>query len=120
MCGILQNLQPCSLAAETIADIASDICAAVPQFILAGARSENTEPFSPLQILECRGILTALYEAAQTTTDMVLRAWILQCLVYMADNGVKMAQDVARILTDTPEVDYWTVFTMIGSCGIAA
>lgn len=120
MCGIIQNLQPCSLAAKNIADITSDICAAAPQFILAGARSGNMEPFSPLQILECRGILTALYEAAQITTDMFLRAWILQCLVYMADNGVKMARDVARILTDTPDVDYWTVFTMIGSCGITA
>ncbi|KAH6973110.1 hypothetical protein BKA56DRAFT_492223 [Ilyonectria sp. MPI-CAGE-AT-0026] len=120
MCGIIRNLHPCSLVAKTIAKITSDICAAVPQFILPGARPENTVPFSPLQILECRGILTALYEAAQITTDVLLRQWILQCLAYMADNGIKMARDVAHILTVTPEVDYWTVFAMVGSCGIIA
>ncbi|KAM5353554.1 hypothetical protein ACJ41O_000204 [Fusarium nematophilum] len=120
MCGIIRNLHPSSSVGETIVEITRDICAAVPQFILPEARPENTVPFSPLQTLECRGILTALYEAAQITTDVLLREWILQCLGYMADNGIKMARDVAHILTFTPEVDYWTVFTMVGSCGITA
>ena len=119
MCGIIRHLDPCS-SASTISNITWDICAAVPQFILPGARPENTLPFSPTQSLECCGILTALYVAAQTTTDIPLREWILHCLAYMADNGIKMARDVAHILTFTPEVDYWTVFTMVGSCAIIA
>ncbi|KAH8878788.1 hypothetical protein GQ53DRAFT_739705 [Thozetella sp. PMI_491] len=120
MCGIIRNLSPSSLVAKTITEITWDICATVPQFILPGARSENATPFSPLQILECRGILTALYEAANITTYMPLREWILKCLAYMADNGVKIARNVAHILISTPEMDYWAVFRIVGSCGIIA
>ncbi|KAH7237255.1 hypothetical protein B0J15DRAFT_453696 [Fusarium solani] len=120
MCGIIRNLHPSSSVEKTIDQVTRDICAAVPQFILPEARPGNALPFSPLQLLECHGILTALYEAGQITTDMHLRGWILQCLAYMADNGIKMARDVGHILTFTPKVDYWTVFTMIGSCGITA
>ncbi|CAG9950402.1 unnamed protein product [Clonostachys rosea f. rosea IK726] len=120
MCGIIRNLDPCSMVSKIIAEITQDICAAVPQFILLGAKSGNTVPFSPLQILECRGILTALYQAAQITPNVHLREWIVKCLAYMADNGVKSAQDVAHCLAVTPKLDYWTVFAMIGSCGITA
>ncbi|CAH0019614.1 unnamed protein product [Clonostachys rhizophaga] len=120
MCCIILSLDPCSMIKKTIDKITEDICAAVPQFILLRARSGNTVPFSPLQILECRGILTALYQAAQITPNMLLREYILQCLAYMADNGVKSAQDVVCCLAVTPKLDYWTVFAMIGSCGITA
>lgn len=120
MCGIIRNLHPSSSVERAIDQVTRDICAALPQFILPEARSGNAVPFSPLQRLECHGILTALYEAGQMTTDIHLREWILQCLAYMADNGIKMARDVGHILKFTPEVDYWTVFTMVGSCGITA
>lgn len=120
MCGIIRGLHPCSLVEKIISETALDICATLPQFILLGVRSENTLPFSPLQILQCRGVLTALYVAPQITTDSLLRQWILKSLAYMADNGIKMARDVAHILTSTPEVDYWTVFTMVGSCAVTA
>ncbi|KAJ4182314.1 hypothetical protein NW767_013895 [Fusarium falciforme] len=120
MCSIIRNLHPSSSVEETIDQVTRDICATVPQFILPEARSGNAVPFSPLQMLECRGVLIALYEAGQMTTDMHLREWILQRLAYMADNGIKAARDVGHILTFTPEVDYWTVFTMVGSCGITA
>ncbi|KAI8680712.1 hypothetical protein LRP88_04510 [Fusarium phalaenopsidis] len=120
MCGIIRNLHPSSSVEKTIDQVTRDICAAVPQFILPEARSGNAVPFSSLQMLECNGILTALYEAGQITADLNLREWILQCLAYMADNGIKMARDVGHILRFTPEVDYWTVFAMVGSCGITA
>ncbi|KAI8722764.1 hypothetical protein NCS52_00421200 [Fusarium sp. LHS14.1] len=120
MCSIIRNLHPSNSVEKTIDQVSRDICAAMPQFILTEARSENAVPFSPLQKLECHGILTALYEAGQITTNIHLREWILQCLAYMADNGIKMAQDVGHILKFTPEVDYWTVFAMVGSCGITA
>ncbi|RMJ17291.1 hypothetical protein CDV36_003036 [Fusarium kuroshium] len=120
MCSIMRNLHPNSSIAETIDQLTRDICAAVPQFILPEARPRNTMPFSPLQMLECRGILTALYAAGQITTDMSLREWILESLAYMAENGIKTAQDVGHTLAFTPEVDYWAVFAMVGSCGITA
>lgn len=120
MCGIIRNLHPSSSVEKTIDQVTRDICAAVPQFILPEARSGNAMPFSPLQMLECRGILTALYAAGQITTDMHLREWILQCLADMADNGVKAARDVGHILAFTPELEHWSVFTMVGSCGITA
>ncbi|RSM00615.1 hypothetical protein CEP52_009006 [Fusarium oligoseptatum] len=71
MCSIIRNLHPNSSIAETIDQLTRDICAAVPQFILPEARPENTMPFSPLQMLECRGILTALYAAGQITTGCI-------------------------------------------------
>ncbi|UPK90923.1 hypothetical protein LCI18_001858 [Fusarium solani-melongenae] len=120
MCGIIRNLHPSSSVEETIDQVTRDICAALPQFILPEARSGNAIPFSPLQMLECCGILTALYAAGQITTNMHLRQWILQCLAYMADNGIKAARDVSHVLAFTPELEHWSVFTMVGSCGITA
>ena len=120
MNGIIRSLAPCNSVDTDIATITFDICAATPQFLLAGARTENTLPFSPLQILECGGILTPLYIAAQSTKDALMGEWILQSMDYMAENGVKMASEVAKILRSSPETDYWRVFAMVGSCGITA
>ncbi|EXM04495.1 hypothetical protein NOF04DRAFT_18454 [Fusarium oxysporum II5] len=120
VCSIIQKFDPSSEVAETITEVAQAICAAVPQFILPRARSQNTLPFSPLQILECSGVLTPLYAASQNTQDPVMRAWILQTLVYMADNGIKLARSVAQVIMFLPNMDYWAVFRMVGNCAITA
>jgi hypothetical protein len=120
VCDIIQTFGPTTEAAETITEVTGAICAAVPQFILPAARSQNTLPLSPLQILECSGVLTPLYAAARNTKDSVMRAWILRTLNYMADNGVKLAQSVAHVIMFLPEVDYWAVFRMVGNCAITA
>ncbi|KAF4427906.1 hypothetical protein FACUT_9578 [Fusarium acutatum] len=120
ICDIIQELDPSTDVAETITKVTQAICATVPQFILPAARSQNTLPLSPLQILECSGLLTPLYAAARNTQDPVMRAWILRTLTYMADNGVKLAQSVVQIITSSPEMDYWAVFRTVGLSAITA
>jgi hypothetical protein len=120
MNAIIRNLSSSSLVAGEIATITHDICTSIPQFILQEANSENAVPLSPLQKLQCSGVLTHLYVAAQITIDTLTREWILQCLAYMTSNGLKMARDVSHILTSVPETNYWVVFAMLGSCGITA
>ncbi|KAF4445861.1 hypothetical protein F53441_10444 [Fusarium austroafricanum] len=120
VCNIIQKFEPSTKVAETITQVTQAICAAAPQFILPAARPQNTLPFSPLQILECSGVLTPLYAAARNTQDPALRAWILRTLMYMADNGVKLAQIVADVIVFLPELDYWAVFRMVGNCAITA
>ncbi|KAL0940183.1 uncharacterized protein CTRU02_202946 [Colletotrichum truncatum] len=120
MNGIIQNIEHTSSVTQNIIGITRDICATVPQFILPEARPENNLPLTPLQILECCGLLTPLYVAAQITTESFVREWILECLDHMAENGVKMAKEVAQVLRVTPKADYWSVFAMVGSCAITA
>ncbi|KAG9199416.1 hypothetical protein G6514_008481 [Epicoccum nigrum] len=120
MTATIRRLSGRSSAAQDVVMVTQDICASAPQFVLPGARLENTMPLSPLQKLQCYGLLTPLYVAAQITTDDHMRDWILQSLAFMTDNGVKMAGDVSHILTSSPETDYWVVFAMVGSCGITA
>lgn len=126
MCSIICSLDPeeqadlHSPSSKTIDDMTRQICAAVPQFLLPEARPDNTLPLSPLQKLQCCTSLTPLYASAQLTRDSHLRDWILQCVAHMAENGVKIAQDVHRMLRLAPEVDYWTVYAMVGSYAIAA
>jgi hypothetical protein len=117
---IIRNLNMSSSSSQTTLDITQDICASVPQFLISTKKAESTLPLSPLQILQCNGVLTPLYAAAQMTTEPRVRAWILQTLAYMGDNGVKLATDVTHVLLSAPETDYWRVFTMVGSCGITA
>ncbi|KAM5372430.1 hypothetical protein ACJA88_009179 [Fusarium oxysporum] len=117
---IIRELQPCTSVSETIAEVTQAICAAIPQFILPGVRPENNLPFSPMQILECSGTLTSLYIAAQVSADSAMREWILRLLIYMADQGVRLAHSVAHILTSEPVMDYWAVFKMVGSCAVTA
>ena len=117
---IIHDLNVTSSASQVILEITHDICASVPQFLPTSMKGESTLPLSPLQILQCNGALTPLYAAAQMTSEPRIRAWILQTLGRMGDNGVKMATDVTHVLLSAPETDYWRVFTMIGSCGTTA
>jgi hypothetical protein len=117
---IICELDMDSSASQTILEITQDICASVPQFIFSTTKAESTLPLSPLQILQCNESLTPLYVAAQMTSEPRIRAWILQTLGHMGDNGVKLATDVIHVLLSAPKTDYWRVFTMVGSCGITA
>ncbi|KAH7149816.1 hypothetical protein B0J13DRAFT_620170 [Dactylonectria estremocensis] len=115
-----ERCNPYSPASKTITELTRGICAAIPQFLLPEARTENAMPFSPLQLLRCNTMLYPLYAAAQLTTDPLMRDWILQSLARMAENGLKMARDVADMVTFTPEVDLWAVYAMVGCYAIAA
>ncbi|CCT70903.1 uncharacterized protein FFUJ_09073 [Fusarium fujikuroi IMI 58289] len=101
--------------AEDVEQLVRTICASVPQIILPEARPQNTLPFSPLQILECSAVLSPLYLCARHTRDPAMRAWILQTLEYMADNGVKMAQTLANIIESPLKPEIWDWFRMVGS-----
>ncbi|KAF4415634.1 hypothetical protein FACUT_13239 [Fusarium acutatum] len=118
--GVIRKFSPGTSVNETIAEITQAICAAVPQFMLPGVIPGNKLPLSPLQILECSGVLTPLYVAAQITTHTAMREWIKRSLLYMADQGVKLAHSVAHILSVQPEEDYWVIFKMVGSCATTA
>ncbi|KAL5598186.1 hypothetical protein FOBRF1_011979 [Fusarium oxysporum] len=120
MADIIQKFELNAEVAENIAQVTQAICASVPSIILPEARPQNTLPLSPLQILECSAVLTPLYAAARNTQDSAMRAWILQTLMYMANNGVKMAKSVAYILTFKPQVGYWAVFRIIGNYAITS
>lgn len=112
---------PATSASKAISDITRQICAAVPQFILSGARQENRVPFSPLQRLQCLTLLTPLYLAGQLSTDNCMRDWIGHCMEDIAEAGnMKTAKDVGDILRTKPDVDYWTVYIMTGSYALAA
>ncbi|KAF4414740.1 hypothetical protein FACUT_14009 [Fusarium acutatum] len=101
--------------AEDVEQLVRTICASVPQIILPEARPQNTLPFSPLQILECSAVLSPLYLCTRHTRDPAMRAWILQTLKYMANNGVKMAQTLANIIESPLKPEIWDWFKMVGS-----
>ncbi|KAL5352028.1 hypothetical protein ACLOAV_001971 [Pseudogymnoascus australis] len=108
-------------AAIAISEIAGQICAAIPQFILPGVQPDNQVPFSPLQKLQCYTLIAPLYIAGQLSTDHGLRDWVIHSLEYMAEVGVmKTAKDVADILRATPDMDYWIIYSMLGSYALAA
>ncbi|KAH7111120.1 hypothetical protein B0J11DRAFT_199548 [Dendryphion nanum] len=108
-------------ASEAITCISRRICDTIPQFILPGAWPGNGEPFSPLQKLQCGTLLMPLYLAAQLSTDVHMRDWIIHSIDYIAEMGnMKIARDVSAILRSTPNVDYWIVYAMTGSYAVAA
>ncbi|KAH6866237.1 hypothetical protein B0T10DRAFT_573741 [Thelonectria olida] len=108
-------------ALETIKRISRQICHAVPQFILPGARPENTEPFSPIQKLQCRVLLAPLYLSAQLSTDRHMREWICSSIDYMAEKGnMRVAKNVADLLGTGSDVDSWAVWAMTGCYAMAA
>lgn len=115
---IIQKLELDAGVAQDITQVTLAICASIPSIILLGARPQNALPFSPIQILECSSMLTPLYAAARYTQDSAMRAWILQILIYMANNGVKMAKTVACILLFKPQVSFWSVFKIVGSYAV--
>lgn len=108
-------------AATAISEITGQICAALPQFILPGARPDNEMPFSPVQRLQCQTSIAPLYIAGQLSTDHGMRDWVIHALEHMAEVGaMKTAKDVAGILRVTPDTDYWMIYSMLGSYALAA
>lgn len=108
-------------AAIAISEITGQICAAVPQFSLPGARPDNQMPFSPVQRLQCQTLIAPLYIAGQLSTDHGMRDWVIHALEHMAEVGaMKTAKDVASILRVTPDTDYWMIYSMLGSYALAA
>ncbi|KAH7116537.1 hypothetical protein B0J13DRAFT_514475 [Dactylonectria estremocensis] len=111
----------CSRILAAVMDLTQQICATVPQFLLPDTNSAHTIPFSSLQSLQCCALLAPLYITYRTSNDILMRDWISQCLAYMAETGrMKVAQDVAELVKKDQNLDYWLVYAMIGSYGLAA
>ncbi|KAH8688501.1 hypothetical protein BGZ61DRAFT_421747 [Ilyonectria robusta] len=111
----------CSKILATVMDLTQQICATVPQFLLPETNSGHTIPFSSRQSLQCYVLLAPLYMAYQTSNDILMRDWIIQCLTYMAETGrMKVAQDVADLIKSDQNLDYWLVYAMVGSYALAA
>ena len=93
-----------------------EICAAVPQFILPGARPINNVPFAPLQTMQCYAMLPPMFAAAQLSNDVEVRGWAVRALRYMADgSGMEMASRFADIIETSQETPFWNVYAMMGS-----
>ncbi|KAI8717060.1 Zn(2)-C6 fungal-type domain-containing protein [Fusarium sp. LHS14.1] len=123
MTKIIKDHDPNSEAAasKTINSTARKICHAVPQFMLPRSRPENAGPFSPMEKLQCRSLLSHLYLAAQLSADEHLREWICACMEYIAERGeMRVARDIAGIIRGRMDVDYWTVWAMTGCYAMAA
>lgn len=124
MIGIVKTHGPAdttrSVSSNLIDEIAQKICASVPQVVLPGVCQDSRQYFSPLQTLQCCTLLTPLYLAAQMSSNMYLKEWIIRSLYHMATAGNMMiAKEVADILRRKPEVSHWTIYTMVGSYAIA-
>jgi hypothetical protein len=106
---------------EAVIATTQQICAAVPQFILPEVHPGNQVPFTPLQNLHCRMLLTPLYITWQTTTDATMRTWIEHIIAHMRDAGsLKVTKDVLEVMRTDPTTDYWTVYAMTGCYALAA
>ncbi|KAH7165195.1 hypothetical protein EDB81DRAFT_917168, partial [Dactylonectria macrodidyma] len=117
---IMSSHSPSNASSSNINDITRQICAAVPHLILPGAQQSNTIPFSPRQRLQCCTLLAPLYLTSQVSGDALMKTWILRCLNYMSEiGGLKIAQDVANVMRNNPDLDYWSIIAMVGSYAFA-
>ncbi|KAH6988535.1 hypothetical protein EDB80DRAFT_654693 [Ilyonectria destructans] len=112
---------PGTIILARICDITHQICATVPQFVLPRAVPDNAVGFSPLQSLQCCTLLAPLYIANQVSADALMRDWIRRCLEYMSETGcMKIAKDVADLMRNKHDLNYWLVYAMVGSYAFAA
>lgn len=106
---------------EILDELARQICATAPQFLLPGARIENEVPYSFLQRLQCHTLLPSLYTVAQVTSDQSMRIWIRHTVKRIADIGhIRVAKDIASMLETGPDIDHWAVYAMVGSYATGA
>ncbi|KAL6416199.1 hypothetical protein AUP68_00413 [Ilyonectria robusta] len=55
------------------------------------------------------------------SADTLIRDWIRRCLKYIAEMGcMKIAKDVADVVRNKQDLDYWLVHAMVGSYTFAA
>jgi hypothetical protein len=107
--------------ADMINKIARQICRSVTHYIMPHARPENTEPFTPMQKLQCKVLMAPLYQAAQLSTENCVQEWIWTILEYMAEKGnMRIARDVLGLSKRRLDIDYWTIWAMAGSYATAA
>jgi len=126
-------------ATEIIKDMASDICATVPQYIqhtpgslfqgpvgtpeYVGVASDNDiiSPFiercNPTHHVPCYRLIFPLYVAAQSiVTPASLKRWVIERLRFMADyHAIRNAAAIANVLESGGSKHIWHVYAMLGS-----
>lgn len=99
---------------------ARDIIASVPAFILPNERPVNTEPFSPVQMLECYTLLPPMYLASRLSRDSALSSWTFGIMDHMAEvGGMKMAKVTVDTLRSDKTVAYWDIYALLGGYAFA-
>ncbi|KAL8839737.1 MAG: hypothetical protein Q9170_001608 [Blastenia crenularia] len=127
-------------ATEVIQEMASDICASLPQyiqdpntpFIEAPTGSERSTALSvskievhrpptgqsnPTHHLPCYRLIFPLFVTAQSSAGSPsLRKWVIEQLRFMADyHAIENAMSVAKILESGERPRMWSVYAMLGS-----
>ncbi|KAI9150007.1 hypothetical protein HJFPF1_09757 [Paramyrothecium foliicola] len=115
------NAHDSNKIALKISEITQGICATVPQFLLQNTQASSPVPFTSLQRLQCRMLLAPLYMAHQVSSDVRMKDWIYNCLLFIAVRGdMKLAQDIADLMKNSPQLDYWFVYAMVGCYAFGA
>ena len=123
-------------ATETIKNMASNICASVPQYIRGPFRSSSgpvenrdfhpangnarisfDQYSNPTQHLPCYRLIYPLYVAAQAVAaPPLVKPWVTKQLLFMAEyHAIENAAKVAKILESGEKRDVWCVYALLGS-----
>ncbi len=126
-------------ASGIIRDMASDICASVPQYVQhttgslfpkslrkpedlgvpsdTGTISPFIERCNPVHHLPCYRLIFPLYVAAQSVaTPASLKRWVIEQLQFMADyHAIRNAAVLANVLESGESKHIWHVYVMLGS-----
>ena len=105
-----------------IDDIAKEICATTPQFILHEKVRARSKAYCTTPRLRCYTLLFPLYVAglyADSATH--IKPWIFKQLRIMSDEmGIRNASVVADILERDEGVSPWDLYSLLGSYAFAA
>jgi hypothetical protein len=128
---------------DTIAQLARDICASVPQYVdchrtgrarfwVQGVTVVPEQDckvsggicqfFSASRLLNCYSLIFPLYIVGSSTSSTSnMKTWAIRQLRYMGEHyGIRKAELVARILEEGTETNPWTVYTVLGSYAFVA
>ncbi|KAI4197132.1 MAG: hypothetical protein LQ348_002199 [Seirophora lacunosa] len=132
----LHAIQQC--ATRAIKEMASDVCASLPQYIedppssfvqaftktgLSHSESKlethisPAGPPDPTHHLPCYRLIFPLFVAAQSSAvSPSMWKWVIKQLRFMADyHAIENAMSVAKILESGEKPDIWKVYAMLGS-----
>ncbi|KAK5028314.1 hypothetical protein LTS07_006405 [Exophiala sideris] len=116
------NFHGAIFATQIIDTMASDICAAAPQFTGAETAHTRIDEFYPVRKLHCYTLLIPLYVAGMYASEKTnVRPWVLKQLRLIASNsGIKNAGLVADMLERRDGTPLWSVYAILGSYAFAA
>lgn len=116
------NPHGAAFASQIIDKMASEICAAGPQFTGAETVHTRIDEFSPVRKLHCYTLLVPLYVAGMyASAETQVRTWVMKQLRLIAStSGIKNAELVANMLERKDGTPLWSVYAILGSYAFAA